>query len=68
MIKTANLLLTYTISLSRKLPEMINKTLFIRFYSGKRGIILDILQRIVMHYIIALTNIHFPKLNFERTD
>ena len=66
--KYSNLLSTYTISLSRELPVMINKILFISFNSRKSGINLDILQRIVMHYIIALTNIHFPKINFERTD
>ena len=49
----------------KELALMITKALFIRCYTIKCHLSLDILQHNKMHYIIALTPIHFPKVTLD---
>ena len=49
----------------KELALMITKVLFIRCYTNKCYLSLDILQHNIMHYIIALTPIHFPKVTLH---
>ena len=49
----------------KELAFMITKTLFVSCYSTKCDLSLDSVQHNIMHYIIALTNIHFPKVTLN---
>ena len=50
----------------KELAFMITKTLFIPCYTIKFDLRLDILQRNIMHYIIALTHNSLSLSNFKR--
>ena len=49
----------------KELALMISKTLIIRCYTNKCHLSLAIWQHNIMHYIIALTPIHFPKVTLD---
>ena len=49
----------------KELAFMITKTLFISYLTIKCRLIWDSLQHNIMHYIIALTAIHFPQVTLN---
>ena len=50
----------------KELAFMITKTLFMRCYSTKCDLILDSVQRNIMHYIISGKIIHIPKVSLNQ--